>query len=109
MFRFSSSGGLSPPLPKSCGLTRGSSVYVQANIHAGEVEGKEASLMLVRDIVLDPAAPWLDKLVLIVAPIFNADGNEKISPENRSDQPGPKQGVGAYVTTARTWISTGIP
>jgi len=29
-----------------------------------------------------------------VAPIFNADGNERISPENRSDQPGPRQGVG---------------
>jgi|WetSurMetagenome_2_1015567.scaffolds.fasta_scaffold117199_2 hypothetical protein len=69
-------------------------VYIQANIHAGEVEGKEASLMLVRDIVLDPGAPYLDKIVLVVAPIFNADGNERISPENRSDQPGPKQGVG---------------
>ena len=40
-------------------------VYIQANIHAGEVEGKEASLMLVRDIVLDPGAPYLDKIVLI--------------------------------------------
>jgi dipeptidyl-peptidase 4 len=69
-------------------------VYIQANIHAGEVEGKEASLMLVRDIVLDPRTPYLDKLILLVAPIFNADGNEKISPDNRSDQPGPAQGVG---------------
>jgi len=69
-------------------------VYVQANIHAGEVEGKEASLMLVRDIVLDPKTPYLDKLILLIAPIFNADGNEKISPENRSYQPGPEQGVG---------------
>jgi len=69
-------------------------VYIQANIHAGEVEGKEASLMLVRDIVLDPRTPYLDKLILLVAPIFNADGNEKISPDNRRDQPGPAQGVG---------------
>ena len=69
-------------------------VYIQANIHAGEVEGKEASLMLVRDIVLGPAAPYLDKLVLLIAPIFNADGNERISPENRSDQPGPRTGRG---------------
>jgi dipeptidyl-peptidase-4 len=85
------------PVPSSPAALRSDPrivVYVQANIHAGEVEGKEASLMLVRDIVLDPAAPWLDKLVLVVAPVFNADGNEKISPENRSDQPGPKQGVG---------------
>ena len=50
--------------------------------------------MLVRDIVLDPRTPYLDKLILLVAPIFNADGNERISPENRRDQPGPAQGVG---------------
>lgn len=69
-------------------------VYIQANIHAGEVEGKEASLMLLRDIVLDPKTPYLENLILLIAPIFNADGNERISPENRSDQPGPEQGVG---------------
>ena len=69
-------------------------VYIQANIHAGEVEGKEASLMLARDVVLGPAGACLDKLVLLIAPIFNADGNERISPENRNYQPGPEQGVG---------------
>ncbi|HEX2695096.1 MAG TPA: M14 family metallopeptidase, partial [Acidobacteriota bacterium] len=69
-------------------------VYIQANIHAGEVEGKEASLMVARDVALGPAAACLDKLVLLIAPIFNADGNERISPENRTQQPGPEQGVG---------------
>ena len=69
-------------------------IYIQANIHAGEVEGKEASLMLARDILLSPELPYLDKLVLIIAPIFNADGNERISPENRRHQGGPEQGVG---------------
>jgi hypothetical protein len=69
-------------------------IYVQANIHAGEVEGKEAVLMLLRDILLDPKLPYLDKLVLVVCPIFNADGNDKISPNNRRTQPGPEQGVG---------------
>ncbi len=69
-------------------------VYVQANIHAGEVEGKEAALMLVRDILLDPKLPYLDKVVLLVAPIFNADGNDKMSPDNRRSQAGPgKVGV----------------
>ena len=69
-------------------------VYIQANIHAGEVEGKEASLMLARDIVLAEAPPYLDKLIILIAPIFNADGNEKIRPENRSNQNGPEKGVG---------------
>lgn len=69
-------------------------VYLQANIHAGEVEGKEAALMLARDILHGKTPPYLDKLVVLIAPIFNADGNEKISPDNRPRQVGPKQGVG---------------
>jgi hypothetical protein len=69
-------------------------VYIQANIHAGEVEGKEASLMLARDILRQDPPPYLDDLVLLICPIFNADGNEKISPDNRRNQAGPEQGVG---------------
>lgn len=69
-------------------------IYIEANIHAGEVEAKEASLMLARDIVLAKRPPYLDKLVILMAPIFNADGNEKISTENRRNQHGPKKGVG---------------
>ena len=65
-------------------------VYIEANIHAGEVEGKEASLMLARDILLDPKLPYLDKIILLIAPIFNADGNEKMGPDNRRGQNGPE-------------------
>jgi hypothetical protein len=83
-----------PALPSALGNDPRKIVYIQANIHAGEVEGKEATLMLVRDILLDEKTPYLNKLILLIAPIFNADGNEKISPENRRQQPGPDQGVG---------------
>jgi hypothetical protein len=69
-------------------------VYFQANIHAGEVEGKEATLMLARDILLDPKLPYLDKVVLLVAPVFNADGNDKMDPRNRMGQVGPDKGSG---------------
>jgi len=69
-------------------------VYFQANIHAGEVEGKEASLMLARDLLAKKHQPLLDELVVLVCPIFNADGNEKISTENRKKQHGPVNGVG---------------
>ena len=69
-------------------------VYFQANIHAGEVEGKEATLMLARDILLDPKLPYLDKIVLLVAPLFNADGNDKMDPRNRMGQVGPEKGSG---------------
>jgi hypothetical protein len=62
-------------------------VYIQANIHAGEVEGKEAALMLLRDL----PRRLLEKLTLVVAPIYNADGNEKWGDgkRNRSHQDGP--------------------
>jgi len=69
-------------------------VYFQANIHAGEAEGKEAALMLARDLIQGKTTNYLDKLVVLIVPIFNADGNEKISPRNRTRQVGPEQGVG---------------
>src|SRR5579859_3384545 len=48
-------------------------VYVQGNIHAGEVEGKEALFALVRDLSLDGGPNLLDELVLVAVPIYNAD------------------------------------
>ena len=83
-----------PASPLDARTEKKAVIYIQANIHAGEVEGKEASLMMIRDILLQAKPPYLDKLVLLVAPIFNADGNEKIAPNNRRQQPGPAQGVG---------------
>ncbi len=50
--------------------------------------------MLARDIVLDPKLPYLDKVVLLVAPVFNADGNDKMDPRNRMGQVGPEKGSG---------------
>jgi hypothetical protein len=67
-------------------------VYVQANIHAGEVEGKEALLALVRDLTSSKRPNVLDSLILIAVPIYNADGNEKLAPQevNRYEQNGPE-------------------
>jgi hypothetical protein len=59
-------------------------VLIMANIHAGEVEGKEASLMLIRDIALGRLSGLLDSQVLLFIPIFNADGNDKLG-HNRRD------------------------
>jgi hypothetical protein len=69
-------------------------VYFQGNIHAGEVEGKEGLQILAREIVLSKNPIYLDRLVILIAPIFNADGNEKISTQNRQRQDGPINGVG---------------
>jgi hypothetical protein len=67
--------------------------YIQANIHAGEVEGKEAMLAMLRDLLFDKKKNVLDSIVLIVQPIYNADGNEKWGPQsrNRGAQNGPEQ------------------
>jgi murein tripeptide amidase MpaA len=67
-------------------------VYVQANIHAGEVEGKEALLALVRDLVAERAPNVLDSIVLVAVPIYNADGNERFAGQsrNREEQNGPE-------------------
>lgn len=69
-------------------------VYLQGNIHAGEVEGKESLQVLLREIVQGRHAALLDSLVLLVAPIYNADGNERIDPMNRPRQHGPIGGMG---------------
>lgn len=67
-------------------------VYVQGNIHAGEVEGKEALLALIRDLTFARGANVLDSIVLVAVPIYNADGNEKFGPQerNRTEQNGPE-------------------
>ena len=69
-------------------------VFVQANIHAGEVEGKEAVLMLSRRLVSGDLKPLTRQLVILIAPDYNADGNEKVSVMNRTAQHGPVGGVG---------------
>jgi hypothetical protein len=69
-------------------------VFLMGNIHAGEVDGKEALLALARDIALAKVHPWLEKLIIIVVPIFNADGNDRIARTNRPEQNGPVNGVG---------------
>lgn len=69
-------------------------VYIQGNIHAGEVEGKEASLMFARDLLKEKNSSALKNTVILICPNFNPDGNEKISPANRTHQNGPVNGVG---------------
>lgn len=66
-------------------------IYVQANIHAGEVEGKEASLIILRRLCQAGPSGLLGKVVLLVAPIYNIDGNEEFAPVaiNRPEQDGP--------------------
>ncbi|MBL0210554.1 MAG: hypothetical protein IPQ13_06515 [Holophagaceae bacterium] len=69
-------------------------VYLNANIHAGEVEGKEAVQLIVREFLqgLHPAARR--HLDLVVCPAYNADGTDALDPAIRRYQPNPESGVG---------------
>jgi hypothetical protein len=69
-------------------------VHVQANVHAGEVEGKESAQILLRELALGRHAEWLQSMVFLITPIYNADGNEKFAVNNRQRQNGPVNGMG---------------
>jgi hypothetical protein len=69
-------------------------VFLLANIHGGEVEGKEAVQILMRRLTGGDLRPLLDRMVIVIAPNYNADGNEAVDVMNRTAQYGPVAGVG---------------
>jgi hypothetical protein len=67
-------------------------VLIQACIHAGESDGKDAGLALFRDIAITKTRlELLDNVVVLFIPIFNPDGHEIFSPYNRINQNGPDE------------------
>jgi len=74
-------------------------VLIQSGIHAGEIDGKDASLMILRDMALGAHRDVLDEVILLIVPIYNVDGHERVSPYNRPNQDGPHEGMG-FRTTA---------
>jgi len=75
-------------------------LFAQAAIHAGEVDGKDAGLMLLRDLTVGGAkAALLDRANLLFVPIFNVDGHERFSAFTRINQRGPREA--GFRTTAR--------
>jgi hypothetical protein len=81
----------SPAAVKASGKLR---VHIQGNIHAGEVEGKESAQILLRELAAGQHKDWLESIVFLITPIFNADGNEKFALTNRQRQNGPINGMG---------------
>ncbi|MDB4915081.1 MAG: hypothetical protein JWM95_2725, partial [Gemmatimonadetes bacterium] len=86
--------GAAGATPEQVFATKKTRIYIQGNIHAGEVEGKEALLWLLRSIAKGERNKWLDSVVLLINPIYNADGNERITVANRGSQNGPVGGMG---------------
>lgn len=65
-------------------------VLIQGGIHAGEIDGKDAGFLALREVLENQAAPGaLDKQVLLFVPVFNVDGHERFKEWNRPNQRGP--------------------
>jgi murein tripeptide amidase MpaA len=65
-------------------------ILIQACIHSGEPDGKDAGLALLRDIAITKTRPGLlEKVVVLFIPIYNTDGHERANPYNRINQTGP--------------------
>jgi hypothetical protein len=67
-------------------------VLIQACIHAGESDGKDAGLMLLRDMAINwKHLALLDNVTILFVPIFNVDGHERFGRYNRINQNGPDE------------------
>jgi hypothetical protein len=85
--------------PKSARKQNRAVVLIQACIHAGETDGKDAGLALFRDIVIGKIPrEALEHIVVLFIPIYNADGHERFSPYGRINQNGPAE-MGWRATT----------
>lgn len=69
-------------------------VLLLGNIHSGECAGKEALLIMLRELTYNVDHLWLEKNVIIFAPNYNADGNDRVGKNNRRGQIGPVNGMG---------------
>ena len=76
--------------PEAAARTGKVVILIQSGIHAGEIEGKDTVLMLIRDMVVTKKfASWLDHAIFVAIPVFNVDGHEYFSPYHRPSQNGP--------------------
>jgi len=85
--------------PEAAAATGKPIVMIQSGIHSGEIDGKDASLMILRDLALGRHRELLEKTILLIVPIYNVDGHERVSRYNRPNQNGPSSGMG-FRTTA---------
>lgn len=76
-------------------------IFIQAGIHPGEIEGKDAGFWFLRDLLDGKVAPGaLDAVDVVFIPVLNPDGHERFGPNHRPNQRGPEE-MGFRVTDAR--------
>ncbi len=78
--------------PEQAKKTGKAILLIQNGIHPGEVEGKDACMLLLREILITKEKlHLLDNTILLIIPVLNVDGHERLSPFNRPNQSGPKK------------------
>ncbi|MCC6550153.1 MAG: M14 family metallopeptidase [Ignavibacteriaceae bacterium] len=89
-------------------------LFILNGIHSGEIEGKDATMLLLREIlVTGEKSSWLEGVNIVIVPIFSVDGHERKSKYNRINQNGPEE-MG-WRTTAqnlnlnRDWMKADAP
>src|SRR5688572_14387756 len=89
-------------------------IYIQAGIHAGEIEGKDAGFAFLRDLLDGKVAPGaLDRAAITFVPVINPDGHERFGPNHRANQRGPEE-MGFRTNAARLnlnrdWVKADTP
>jgi hypothetical protein len=107
----SADGKLDPASARRAGRP---TIFVVGGIHAGEIDGKDASFAALRDLLAGrgPVAA-LEAVTLVIVPVFNVDGHERFGPNQRPNQRGPRET--GFRTTAqnlnlnRDWLKAEAP
>lgn len=88
--------------PEAAKKTAKAILLVQNGIHAGEIDGKDASMLLLREILITKERELLlDSVIMLVIPVFNVDGHENNSRYTRPNQYGPENA--GFRTTAQRY------
>ena len=67
-------------------------VLIQGGIHAGEIDGKDAGFLALREMLENKISPGvLERIALVFVPVFNVDGHERFGRWNRPNQVGPEE------------------
>jgi len=75
---------------EACAKKQRPVILIQAGIHAGEIDGKDAGFEVLRGLLDGSLVPGaLSKLTVVFVPVFNIDGHERFGPNNRPNQVGP--------------------
>ncbi|NOX18627.1 MAG: M14 family metallopeptidase [Chlorobi bacterium] len=78
--------------PESAATSGKPVILIENGIHSGEIEGKDACMLLMREILITKEKEsLLDSVIILIVPVFNVDGHERRSPYNRINQNGPEE------------------